>query len=403
MRPSLTSADSKDCAFAKTCGGCDNWTEPYDLQLSKKLQRLTEICKGLQNESLPQIQVLSVGDRNLRDRMELSFDSVSKTWGFYEKTDHRHIQSVSDCLMISPELRLFFQDFKKFTSENPFPFTKANLRLRVFYWLSELQNSKPIRRGIWMDLPNVTIKDLLANKTYLNELLKICDTVELGQKRKIISQLTDGSFKLTQPEARPWFSTWIEAKEIQLHTSVGAFTQPSLKANRLLIQTLEDWMQGLDIKSAIEFGSGCGNLSFPISNQVKQLLCLEIDEVSIQGMKKTLMTLQNNEVAKDKIDILQGDFQKNSSRCFSRDSESSKNEFDFIAVNPPRSGLKDFTAEILKLRPKFLFYMSCYPESFEADCQHFTSAGYKFKNLALLDQFPHTKHFEVLSLFQLTE
>jgi 23S rRNA (uracil1939-C5)-methyltransferase len=77
--------------------------------------------------------------------------------------------------------------------------------------------------------------------------------------------------------------------------------------------------------------------------------------------------------------------------------------FDTLLVNPPRSGLKDFLQPLFETanKPKHFIYMSCYPESFKLDAQKLVQAGYALKQAHLVDQFPQTKHFEILSFWQL--
>jgi 23S rRNA (uracil1939-C5)-methyltransferase len=51
-------------------------------------------------------------------------------------------------------------------------------------------------------------------------------------------------------------------------------------------------------------------------------------------------------------------------------------------------------------RPKFFIYMSCFPDSLAYDIERLQSYGYDTKNLTIIDQFPQTKHYEVLALLQ---
>ena len=98
----------------------------------------------------------------------------------------------------------------------------------------------------------------------------------------------------------------------------------------------------------------------------------------------------------DKLTIHRGDFQKKILKDFS--------EFDGILANPPRSGLMGFLDPLLELqenqRPQFFIYMSCFPESMAVDLAKLKLCGYVMKECALLDQFPQSTHYEVLTLLE---
>ncbi|MNT82095.1 23S rRNA (uracil-C(5))-methyltransferase RlmCD [compost metagenome] len=51
-------------------------------------------------------------------------------------------------------------------------------------------------------------------------------------------------------------------------------------------------------------------------------------------------------------------------------------------------------------RPEYFLYMSCYPESLARDLSRLKEWGYEINELSLLDQFPQTTHYEVLTLLQ---
>ena len=71
-----------------------------------------------------------------------------------------------------------------------------------------------------------------------------------------------------------------------------------------------------------------------------------------------------------------------------------------MIVNPPRRGIGRELAEFLnEMQPHFnsLFQLQC--DFHGKDLQHLTN--YKLTQIQLFDMFPHTAHYEALTLLEL--
>ena len=70
---------------------------------------------------------------------------------------------------------------------------------------------------------------------------------------------------------------------------------------------------------------------------------------------------------------------------------------DLVLVNPPRRGIGEaLCAYLSRMAPDYLLYSSCNPESMAQDLARLPD--YRVERVQLFDMFPHTAHFEVLSL-----
>lgn len=75
--------------------------------------------------------------------------------------------------------------------------------------------------------------------------------------------------------------------------------------------------------------------------------------------------------------------------------------FDVVVADPPRTGLgPEVCAEIMRLRPQRLVYVSCNPLTQVTDAQMLL-ADYRLTALRGYDMFPHTPHMESLAIFDL--
>jgi 23S rRNA (uracil1939-C5)-methyltransferase len=271
-------------------------------------------------------------------------------------------------------------------SKIKWPIEKGSIRLRA---------GPHGEKGVWLDFANIDIKKILDEKEILKSLQKIA-FVEMGQRRKV--PVWNGTeFKLQDPELNIWFQTWMNDVPVDLFCHVASFTQPSLKANKLIADKISSWVNRYPDVRLIEFGSGIGNLTLPALATASSVLACEIDALSLEGLEKTVSHLPSS--LKDsarKLKIYRGDFQKKILQDFS--------QFDGVLANPPRSGLMSFLNPLEELessqRPPFFIYMSCFPESMALDMERLQKYGYEISELAILDQFPQTHHYEVLGLLQ---
>jgi 23S rRNA (uracil-5-)-methyltransferase RumA len=72
--------------------------------------------------------------------------------------------------------------------------------------------------------------------------------------------------------------------------------------------------------------------------------------------------------------------------------------FDCIVADPPRTGLgPEVCAELRRLAPRRIVYVSCNPLTQIEDMQHLTPA-YRISRLRGYDMFPHTPHVEALAV-----
>ena len=72
---------------------------------------------------------------------------------------------------------------------------------------------------------------------------------------------------------------------------------------------------------------------------------------------------------------------------------------DLVIVDPPRAGAgKQVMAEVLRLRPRALLYVSCDPASLARDIAFARDLGYRPGRLQAIDAFPQTSHIESFAL-----
>ena len=348
-------------------------------QKARKIKALQIAWQEIIHRPLPEIAWVDVAAGGLRDRADLMFEQTvnGSRLGLFDRFK-TGLVDLQGCPQMSESLEAWFQDFRKFQ----FPIKRGSVRLRV---------SPQGLRGVWLDFANVDVKALLDERTTLDRL-RAHAIVEIGQRRKRLVE-REGQLKLQDPILEPWFETYSNTRTISLYSTIGTFTQPGFRANRALVdEVLARLPRGTNWRAA-EFGSGVGNFTLPLADVCQSVDVFEIDQLALQGLQRSLAE-QNLE---QKVRIHSGDFQRSAL------NELQLNGFDLLLVDPPRSGLMKFLDPIERLqpaeRPVQLLYISCFADSFAADAARILNLGYDVGPVSIVDQFPQSRHFEIVASF----
>ena len=362
-----SSASQNDQNSQKTsaCNGCQLWSVPYFEQLESKKNDL----KNKLNTDIA-LEVKTAGPHGLRTRFDFTYEDgkmglyslVKEQDKGFDKQPTKNLVDLEGCAQLTPELLKAYIALKKIT----FPFKKGSLRLRV---------SPDDKWGLWLDLANVDIKSLLIEKKLLTDLSKQFE-LEIGQKRKTIDFNVgqNEQLKLKEPQPYPWFSSLNNA----LYCAISSFTQPGWKTGDLLIETVLKWTSSVQTDQRIyEYGCGIGPFTLQLLKKGHHVHVFENDLFALECLKLNCAGYT------DKLSL----------------NTDYDHEIHTALVNPPRSGLQNFSQILQDKKPKKIIYISCYPDSFKKDLD-ILSKDYSLTDVTLVDQFPQTSHYEVCALLQ---
>jgi 23S rRNA (uracil1939-C5)-methyltransferase len=70
-----------------------------------------------------------------------------------------------------------------------------------------------------------------------------------------------------------------------------------------------------------------------------------------------------------------------------------------VILNPPRKGCApELLAEVARLRPRAIAYLSCDPQTLGRDLALLGARGHRARSVTPFDMLPHTPHVEALAI-----
>lgn len=166
-------------------------------------------------------------------------------------------------------------------------------------------------------------------------------------------------------------------------------TNPSVASK--LYATAQAWAAGLPIHHLWDLFCGVGGFGLHCAAYLQQkdpnirLTGIEISPAAIESATRSAKAIGLKNVRFDSLDTAK----------FVLDQ--SDNVPDLVIVNPPRRGIGSVLAQFLnELGSPYLIYSSCNAKTMAQDFAMLSN--YRLDKVQLFDMFPHTAHYEVLTL-----
>ena len=186
----------------------------------------------------------------------------------------------------------------------------------------------------------------------------------------------------------------IENLETILYQTDQSFYQPNHFHMPEMVAKAMSFIK--DPKDLLELYCGSGTFSLPMRKLFNKIFATENNRQSIRCLNKSIdeQNIKNIFHARLSAEEVSELF---AGRVFKRMNGINISDFNFshVLVDPPRTGLdKDVISLISKF--KNIIYISCNYETYERDVKNLK--GFTIKNIEIFDQFPNTKHLEIVSL-----
>jgi len=172
--------------------------------------------------------------------------------------------------------------------------------------------------------------------------------------------------------------------DVPLWIRPQSFFQTNPTVASALYATARDWVRALPVDHMWDLFCGVGGFGLHCATPEMTLTGIEIAPEAIACAKQSAA-----ELGLDKLH-----FQALDSTQFA----TAQGEVpQLVLVNPPRRGIGKALCEYLsQMAPQYIVYSSCNAQTMAKDFAHLS--GYRVERVQLFDMFPHTAHYEVLTL-----
>ncbi|CNH87528.1 23S rRNA methyluridine methyltransferase [Yersinia frederiksenii] len=159
-------------------------------------------------------------------------------------------------------------------------------------------------------------------------------------------------------------------------------TNPQMAAS--LYATARQWVRELNIESMWDLFCGVGGFGLHCADANTRLTGIEISAEAIACAQQSANHLGLKNVNFAALDS-------------TRFATSEAQVPQLVLVNPPRRGIgTELCCYLSQMAPKFILYSSCNAQTMVKDIGQLTD--YRIERVQLFDMFPHTSHYEVLTL-----
>lgn len=365
------------CDFFGLCGGCKMQHIPRSNQLAIKQNILTDMFQQ-QNIKLNHIMpAITENEWHCRHRARLSVKYDIKKdrvlVGFREAKNSRFVSNIDYCKILLKDV------------SNIIPFLKTTI-----YSLS-IKQKIPQIEVVSGDNSTVLVFRVLEqpSKSDIDKLIIFSEKYNFNIYLQPSNELS--MYPLTPDNNESLYYT-VPKYKVKIKFKPYHFTQINFKANKKMIEQAINLLECKKTDNILDLFCGIGNFSIPLATQSKSVIGIELSENMILQAKQN--ALENNIYNALFIPL---DLQKDNFHY------SIKQKIDKVLIDPPRTGASTILPSILSMKPKYILYISCNPNTLASDAKIIVEKGYYLDKYGIIDMFPQTKHIESIALFKHNE
>lgn len=182
-----------------------------------------------------------------------------------------------------------------------------------------------------------------------------------------------------------------QMEDLQFHVAPQAFYQTNASQALKLYQTVRTFANIQPEDIVYDLYTGTGTIALFVARLAKKVVAVEYVDSAVENAKENAIL---NHI--DNAVFYVGDMAK----VFTDDFIAKNGKPDILIADPPRNGMHpDVVAQILKIMPKRIVYVSCNPATQARDIALLSSA-YQVIATQPVDMFPHTQHVENVCMLE---
>ncbi len=397
--------ETPKCEHFGICGGCKWQNMQYCYQLQYKQKQVFDNFSRIGKFPFPDILPILPSDKIYAYRNKIEYTFSDKRWLSFEEMDHKedfnpnglgfHLPGMFDKVLdihychlhetVENDIR---NSLKAFAVKNNIPFYNArshegllrNLIIRhsvcgdlmvIIVFAYKDKYLSMIMDFLKVKFPQITALMYAINDKLNDSLNDICVQTYHG-KDHLTEQMEDLFFKVA-PQA---------------------FYQTNAQQAIKLYQTARQLANIQPKHIVYDLYTGTGTIALFVAKQAQKVVAVEYVASAVENAKENARL---NHI--DNAYFYVGDMAK----IFTDEFIRQNGQPDVIITDPPRNGMHpDVVAQILKIKPQRIVYVSCNPATQARDIALMTNI-YQVKVTQPVDMFPQTHHVENVCLLELKE
>jgi 23S rRNA (uracil747-C5)-methyltransferase len=173
---------------------------------------------------------------------------------------------------------------------------------------------------------------------------------------------------------------------IPLHLRPKSFFQTNTAVAEALYRQGREWVEELDPESVWDLFCGVGGFALHVADGRREVTGIEISAEAIASAEQS----------RDELGLERVHFRALDANDFAVGNSEVP---ELVIVNPPRRGIGAGLCRFLEQSAvRWVIYSSCNAESLARDLAQMPSL--RLRRARLLDMFPHTTHYEVITLLE---
>ncbi len=360
------------CQLAARCGGCLWPGVDYAAQLKEKTHLFNRAFARLAGVTrLPQQIHAATQITGYRSRLHLHANFFRGTFefGFYARGS-RDLLPVTECIVASTTLQRAVKDL-------------ASLRAHAFL---AGQNF-----GFGIELIDLVEEGQVLMTLYSTPMRREA----LRLVRPVFSDLPSAPLVQLAQENDGDMFRWQNISGVQMYTRAGCFQQVNRAQSDCIREILATQVAQTQSRTLLDLYSGSGNYSLPLAGCVDSIRGFDDNAIGIEvanfNLRQNGITHAEYKCA-DAADALE-----------SLLKSETKWVPDMVILDPARFGIGREVPGLLKqLGPRNLTLVSNRTQAFTTDARHLLASGFRPEMLHLVDCFPFTPHWNIVSLWRNT-
>ncbi|ELY2808140.1 23S rRNA (uracil(747)-C(5))-methyltransferase RlmC [Cronobacter sakazakii] len=369
------------CALydAGRCRSCQWIEQPLDTQLAAKMTDLQTLLAGLPvGEWGAPVSGPELAFRN-KAKMVVSGSVEKPLLGMLHR-DGTPVD-LTECPLYPASFYAVFAALKPFIARAGLtPYNVARKRGELKYLLL---TQSTLDGGLML-------RFVLRSKEKLEQLRAALPGLlaELPQLKVVTANIQPVHMAIMEGDEEIWLTQQQALAEsfngVPLWIRPQSFFQTNPTVASALYATARDWVRALPVNHMWDLFCGVGGFGLHCATLEMTLTGIEIAPEAIASARASAQALGLRNVH----------FQALDSTDFATGQQAVP---DLVLVNPPRRGIGKALCEYLShMAPRYIIYSSCNAQTMAKDIGELP--GYRIARVQLFDMFPHTAHYEVLTL-----